>query len=53
MEGHELPEAVFRESSSGRPPYELDVYYDGNGDAFFRGGWDHLLKTMIFVKVGS
>jgi hypothetical protein len=44
MEGHELLEAVFRESSSGGPPYELDVYYDGNGDAFFRGGWDRFVE---------
>jgi hypothetical protein len=20
------------------------VYYDGNGDAFFRGGWDHFVE---------
>jgi hypothetical protein len=39
MEGHELREAVLRETSSGGPPYELEVYHDGNGDAFFRGGW--------------
>jgi hypothetical protein len=38
MEGHELHEAVLRESSGGGPPYELEVYYDGNDDAFFRGG---------------
>jgi hypothetical protein len=38
MEGHELREAVLRETSSGGPPYELEVYYDGNGDDFFREG---------------
>jgi hypothetical protein len=39
MEGHELQEVVLCETSSGGPPYELEVYYDGNGDAFFNGGW--------------
>jgi hypothetical protein len=44
MEGRELREAVLRETSSGGTPYELEVYYDGNGDAFFRGGWDRFAK---------
>jgi hypothetical protein len=24
--------------SSGRPPYVVEVYYDGDGDMFFKGG---------------
>jgi hypothetical protein len=40
MEGRELRDAVLRETSSGGPPYELEVYYGGNGNAIFRGGWD-------------
>jgi hypothetical protein len=44
MEGRELWEAVLRETSSGGLPYELEVYYDGNGDAFFRGGWDRFAE---------
>jgi hypothetical protein len=44
MDGHELREAVLRETSSGGPPYELELYYDGIGDAFFRGGWDRFAK---------
>jgi hypothetical protein len=44
MEGCELREAVLRESSGGGPPYELEVYYDGNGNAFFRGGWDRFAE---------
>jgi hypothetical protein len=44
MEGHELREAILRESSGGGPPYELQVYYDGNGNAFFRGGWDRFAE---------
>jgi hypothetical protein len=38
MEGRELQDAVLRETSSGGPPYELEVYYGGNGNAIFRGG---------------
>jgi hypothetical protein len=44
MERRELCKVVLHESSSGGPPYELEVYYDGNGDAFFRGGWDHFAE---------
>jgi hypothetical protein len=44
MEGCELREAILRETSSGGPPYELEVYYDGNGDAFYSGGWDRLIR---------
>jgi hypothetical protein len=44
MEGCELREAIPRETSSGGPPYELEVYYDGNGDAFYRGGWDRFVE---------
>jgi hypothetical protein len=46
MESRELPEAVLQETSSGGPPYELEVYYDGNSDVFFRGGWDHFSEDQ-------
>jgi hypothetical protein len=44
MDGHELREAILREVSSDGPPYELEVYYDGQGDVFFKGGWPHLAE---------
>jgi hypothetical protein len=44
MEGRELRESVLCETSSGGPPYELEVYFDGNGDALFRGGWDRFVE---------
>jgi hypothetical protein len=44
MEGRELRKDVLHESSGGGPPFELEVYYDGNGDAFFRGGWDRFAE---------
>jgi hypothetical protein len=31
--------------SSGGPPYELEVYYDDRGDAFFKGGWDRFAEN--------
>jgi hypothetical protein len=35
MDGRKLREAILREVSSDEPPYELEVYYDGQGDVFF------------------
>jgi hypothetical protein len=39
MGGQELREAIILEVSSEGSPYEVEVYYDGNGEMFFRGGW--------------
>jgi hypothetical protein len=39
MDGRELREAILREVSSEGPPYEVEVYYDGDGEMFFKGGW--------------
>jgi hypothetical protein len=39
MDGRELREAILQEVSSDGPLYELEVYYDGKGDVFFKGGW--------------
>jgi hypothetical protein len=39
MDGRELREAIRQEVSSGGPPYEVEMYYDGNGEMFFKGGW--------------
>jgi hypothetical protein len=44
MEGRELRKAVLHESSGGGPSYELEAYYDGNGDSLFRGGWDRFVE---------
>jgi hypothetical protein len=38
MDGRELRKAILQEVSSDGPPYEVEVYYDGEGDMFFRGG---------------
>jgi hypothetical protein len=46
MDGRELREAILREVSSDGPPYELEVYYDGKGDVFFKGVGRALLDIM-------
>jgi hypothetical protein len=54
MDGRELREAVLREQSGGRIPYEVEVWYDGNGEQYFRGGWsqfaeDHDIHQGFFM----
>jgi hypothetical protein len=39
LDGCELREAILREESGGGTPYEVEVYYDGRGEMYFRGGW--------------
>jgi hypothetical protein len=35
MDGRELREAVLREQSGGGIPYEVEVWYDGDGEQYF------------------
>jgi hypothetical protein len=54
MDGREISEAIHWETSSGGPPYELEVYYDGEGNVSFKGGWprfaeDHDLHQGWFL----
>jgi hypothetical protein len=54
MDGRELREAVLREHSGGGAPYEVEVWYDGAGEQFFKGGWsrfaeDHDLHQGFFM----
>jgi hypothetical protein len=39
MDGRELREAILCEHSGGGTPYEVEVWYDGGGEMYFRGGW--------------
>jgi hypothetical protein len=39
MDGRELCKAIIREVSSEGPPYEVEVYYDGDREMFFKGSW--------------
>jgi hypothetical protein len=49
MDGRELQEAVLCEHSGGGTPYEVEVWYDGDGEMYFKG----LQKTMTSIKVSS
>jgi hypothetical protein len=44
MDGRELREAVLREYSGGGNPYEVEVWYDGAGEQFFKGGWSRFVE---------
>jgi hypothetical protein len=54
MDGRELREAILHEESREGTPYEVEVYYDGRGEMYFRGGWpqfaeDHDLHQGFFM----
>jgi hypothetical protein len=54
MDGRELREAVLCEHSGGGTPYEVEVWYNGDGEMYFRGGWsqfteDHDLHQGFFM----
>jgi hypothetical protein len=54
MDGRELCEAILHEESGGGTPYEVEVYYDGRGEMFFRSDWpqfaeDHDLHQGFFM----
>jgi hypothetical protein len=50
MDGHELREAVLREQSGSGIPYEVEVWYDGDGEQYFKG---NLQKTTTSIKASS
>jgi hypothetical protein len=54
MDGRELRESVLCEHSCGGTPYEVEVWYDGASEQFFKGGWlrfaeDHDLHQGFFM----
>jgi hypothetical protein len=54
MDERKLRETILHEESGGGTPYEVEVYYDGRGKMFFRGGWpqfaeDHDLHQGFFM----
>jgi hypothetical protein len=54
MDGRELREAILREQSGCGMTYKVEVYYDGQGEMYFRGGWpqfaeDHELHQGFFM----
>jgi hypothetical protein len=54
MDWRKLREAILQEQSGSGTPYEVEVYYDGRGEMYFRGGWpqfaeDHELHQGFFM----
>jgi hypothetical protein len=54
MDGRELREAILHEHFGVGAPYEVEVWYDGAGEQFFKGGWsdfaeDHDLRQGFFM----
>jgi hypothetical protein len=54
MDGRELRQAVLREQSGSGTPYEVEVWYDGKGEQYLRGGWsqfaeDHDIHQGFFM----
>jgi hypothetical protein len=54
MDGQELQEVVLCEHFGGGTPYEVEVWYDGDGEMYFKGGWsqfaeDHDLHQGFFM----
>jgi hypothetical protein len=54
MDGRELREAILCEHSGGGTPYEVEVWYNRDGEMYFKGGWskfveDHDLHQRFFM----
>jgi hypothetical protein len=54
MDGRELREAVLHEQSGSGIPYEVEEWYDGDGEQYLRGGWsefaeDHDIHQGFFM----
>jgi hypothetical protein len=54
MNGRELREAILCEHSRGGTPYEVEVWYNGASEQYFKGGWsqfaeDHDLRQGFFM----
>jgi hypothetical protein len=45
MDGRELQEAVHCEHSRGETPYEVEVWYDGDGEMYFKGSWSQFAEN--------
>jgi hypothetical protein len=55
MDGCELREPILHEHSGGGTPYEVEVWYDGAGEQYFKGGWsqfvdDHDIQQGFFMS---
>jgi hypothetical protein len=39
MEGQGLTHAIVEDCSGGQPSYDVEIFHDGEGKSYFRGGW--------------
>jgi hypothetical protein len=46
IDGRELRQAVLRAHSGGGTPYEVEVWYDGDGEMYFKGGWSQFAEDQ-------
>jgi hypothetical protein len=53
MDGRELREAVLHEHSGGGTPYEVEVWYDGAGEQYFKAAGRSLRRIMTSIKAFS
>jgi hypothetical protein len=53
MDRRKLREAILCEESGGGTPYEVEVYYDGRGEMYFRGGWPQFAGDHDCIRVSS
>jgi hypothetical protein len=51
MEGREIAHAILQECSTGQPSYDIEVYYDGEGNCYFHDGWPNFF-TDYSVQEG-
>jgi hypothetical protein len=45
MDGRELRDVVLHSHSRGGTPYEVEVWYDGDGEMYFKGGWSQFAEN--------
>jgi hypothetical protein len=55
IDGRELHGAILREHSGGGTPYEVEIWYDGTGEQYFKGDWsrlvdDHDIQQGFFMS---
>jgi hypothetical protein len=46
MDGQELREVILHEHSGGGTPCEVEVWYDGASEQYFKGGWSQFAEDQ-------
>jgi hypothetical protein len=52
MDGRELREAVLCEHSGRETSYEVEVWYNRDGEMYFRGGWSQFVEDHDLHQAG-